>query len=401
MKKAVIKREIERLFFLVLACFFFTAGNAFAKEENSSREENRTPEEQMGITEEVEDIEKMLHEILGEGGNAQEEVSFRELMGLFMKGDIPSVLVSVGTLIKRSLFEDTERGSSLLIQTAILGIVAAVFTNLSSILKEGQISETGFYVTYLLLFSGLAGSFLNSLSIASGVLKQILDLMRALLPAYFMAAAFVGGSVSTVAMYEGMLMAVTAVQWLCAGALLTAVKMFVLLVLGSHISREPFLSRMTDLIEKAVEWSLKTLFGLVTGIHLLQAMILPYADGLGQSGMRRLVEMIPGVGNAAEGAAQMVLGSGVLIKNSMGAAAVVFLAIIAFVPVVKLLVLMLMYQVTAAVMQPVCDKRMVSCVSGVARGHKLLLEIVLYSLSLFILAMAITCSATNVTYLAG
>ena len=47
-------------------------------------------------------------------------------------------------------------------------------------------------------------------------------------------------------------------------------------------------------------------------------------------------------------------------------------------------------------MQPVCDKRMVSCVIGVSRGHRLLLKIVLYSLLLFVIAIAVTCKAADV-----
>lgn len=78
----------------------------------------------------------------------------------------------------------------------------------------------------------------------------------------------------------------------------------------------------------------------------------------------------------------------------------VVLAVISLVPVMKLAVLMLLYHFVAAVMQPICDKRMVSCVSGVAKGHGLLLQIVLYSLFLFVLAVAVTCVSTNVGYLA-
>ena len=85
-------------------------------------------------------------------------------------------------------------------------------------------------------------------------------------------------------------------------------------------------------------------------------------------------------------------------KNSLGAAAVVVLLIMTLVPIAKLAVLMLFYQLAAAVMQPVCDKRVVSCVSGVSCGHKLLLKIVVSSLLLFVIAIAITCAATNVNY---
>ena len=82
----------------------------------------------------------------------------------------------------------------------------------------------------------------------------------------------------------------------------------------------------------------------------------------------------------------------------MGAAAVIILAVITLVPVVKLAVLMVMYQGAAALLQPVCDKRIISCIQGMAAGHGLLLRITLYSLLVFVLVIAITCAGTNVSY---
>ena len=81
----------------------------------------------------------------------------------------------------------------------------------------------------------------------------------------------------------------------------------------------------------------------------------------------KLAEMIPGLGAGAGAAARLVLGSGVLIKNTMGAAAVTVLFFhFPGCRLVKLLVLMFLYQAAGAIMQPVCDKRMVELVLGVA-----------------------------------
>ena len=43
------------------------------------------------------------------------------------------------------------------------------------------------------------------------------------------------------------------------------------------MAKEALLSKLTELLEQAVVWSLRT-DGLVVGFHLIQAMILPYAD---------------------------------------------------------------------------------------------------------------------------
>lgn len=44
---------------------------------------------------------------------------------------------------------------------------------------------------------------------------------------------------------------------------------------------------------------------------------------------------------------------------------------------------MALYYLAAAVMQPVCDKRLAACMAQNAVGHGMLLEIVGYSLALF------------------
>lgn len=355
----------------------------------------------LGLQDEMEGLQQFLDEVLGQQDSGMEQFSFWGLMKEMLKGNLNAVLVQVGTGIQNALFSQVRRGGHMLFQVAAIGIIGAVFSNVSYVFKGGQISDTGFFVTYILLFTCLAASFSASLQVAAQVLGQILEFMKILMPAYFMSVAFSGGSMSALALYEGMLGAVTLVQWVCSTALLSMVKIYVLMVLGSHVVKEDLLTRLTDLLEQIVGWSLKTVTGLVIGFHLIQSMILPYADAVGQAGMKRLLEIIPGLGQGAGAMAQMVLGSGVLIKNTMGAAALVVLAVITVIPVIKLMVLMILYQCVAAIMQPVCDKRVVSCVSGVSKGHKLLIQIVLYSMFLFMISIAITCASTNVNYFAA
>lgn len=370
-------------------------------ETADSGEELDQAAKDLGIQDEMEGMQQFLNDVMGQQDNGMGNFTFWGLMKELVKGNLTGILEQVGAGIRNTLFSEVNKGGHMLFQVAAIGIIGAVFSNVSSVFKGGQISDTGFFVTYLLLFTCLASSFAASLQVAAQVLGQILEFMRLLMPAYFMSVAFSGGSMSALALYEGMLGAVTVVQWLCSTLLLSMVKIYVLMVLGSHVVKEALLTKLTELLEQSVGWILKTLTGLVLGFHLIQAMILPYADAAGQTGMKRLIEIIPGLGQGAGAMAQMVLGSGVLIKNTMGAAAVVVLAVVTVVPVIKLMVLMVLYQCVAAVMQPVCDKRVVSCVSGVSRGHKMLIQIVLYSTFLFMISIAITCASTNVNYFAA
>ena len=115
----------------------------------------------------------------------------------------------------------------------------------------------------------------------------------------------------------------------------------------------------------------------------------------------RAVEAVPGVGAGAGVVSDLLLGSAVLIKNTAGAAAVAVLLFLAAVPMVKLTVLMVLYYLAAAVMQPVCDKRLTACITQNAAGHGMLLKIVGYSLALFVVTIAVISYSTNAVYYAG
>ncbi len=83
----------------------------------------------------------------------------------------------------------------------------------------------------------------------------------------------------------------------------------------------------------------------------------------------RTIEAVPGIGAGAGAMSNLLMGSAVLIKNTAGAAAVAVLIFLASVPMVKLAVLMALYYLAAAVMQPVCDKRLAACMAQNAVGH--------------------------------
>ena len=87
--------------------------------------------------------------------------------------------------------------------------------------------------------------------------------------------SFAGGSVSSVAMYEFTLWIITAAQWLLGSGLIPLVRVYMILVLASHISKEEIISNLTELLEQIIGWGLKTLIGVVLGFHVIQGLVLP------------------------------------------------------------------------------------------------------------------------------
>ena len=336
-----------------------------------------------------------------EQSDLKTSLSFTELIKELMAGNLADFLKGVGQSIKNWLFAELTNNFRAVGQVIMICAVGAIFANFSSIFAGSQISETGFYITYLLLVGILAAAFAMAGRIAGGVMDSIVSFMNALVPSYFLAVAYAGGSISSVASYQFTLFIVYLVERVLAGLLVPMVNMYVLLVFVNNISKEDALSKLAELLKTAVEWSLKTLLGLVTGFHIIQSLILPQVDAIKSNALQKVISVIPGVGQGASALANLVLGSGVLIKNGIGGAALVVLVLLCAVPILKLAALSLMYQGASAVVQPVSDKRVVECVACIADGCKLLLKIVFTSALLFLITIAVVCLSTNVSYYAG
>lgn len=105
--------------------------------------------------------------------------------------------------------------------------------------------------------------------------------------------------------------------------------------------------------------------------------------------------MIPGVGNVFNSVSDLVLGSAILIKNSIGVAALLVLAVLCLIPAAKLVLFSLSYKLAAAVIQPVSDVRIVECISSVGEGMFLLMKTMVVSGILFWLTLAVMCAATG------
>lgn len=344
----------------------------------------------------LEEIQDFLERQYGKGN-----VSLFALMENLVKGNI----TETGTYIVRTFWEgllgEMEESIRFLGEAAALGLLGAVFAQAAAVFPGSRIAEIGFFITYLLTFTCLTASFFTSVETAAGVVENVLDFMKVLLPSFFLAVAFCGGSISSAALYGSVVGGVSVAQFLCGKMLLPLIKVYVLLILAGNLSKEVFVCRLTESLEKVIRWSLKTMAALFLGLQMVQTMILPFADSVKRAGVQKVVAAIPGIGAGAEAILQVTVGTGVLVKNTLGGAAVILLVLLAAAPVAKLCFFLILYQGAAALMEPVCDRRITACAEGMAKAHGLLLQLVLAVVLLFALSLGIICASTNAVYFGG
>ncbi|MEG2440371.1 MAG: stage III sporulation protein AE [Acetivibrio sp.] len=338
----------------------------------------------------IEEVQRTMDELLG-----QDSFSFREYIYQSLQSEskfsIQDLLNKMMNVIKAQMETDKNR----LIQFVGIGILAAVFTNFARVFRNRQVSEMGFYVTYLMMFSISCASFYKITEIAAHTLENIIEFMRALIPAYYMAITFSAGVGSSGFFYQVTLILIQVVEVLIMKGIFPLIRIFFVLSLINNLSQEDLLSKAIELLDTIIRWTLKSLLGLITGYNIIQGLIAPIADTFKNRMTMKLVNVLPGVGNILGSAAETIFGAGIVLKNAMGAAGICVLILLLAVPSLRIGFYSLLYKGASALIQPISDKRIVECLNGTAKAAGLLLYATFAAGVLFLLTILVVMATTN------
>lgn len=296
---------------------------------------------------------------------------------------------------KDALLYEAEVNQKLLIQVVLLAVGFSVLKNFSGAFREAYISNICFLFVYGVLAVLLLQSFETYVDIAEAVLQQSVDFMKALVPTFCISMVFSSGAESSAGFYQMAFLVIYLIQWLFLKVLIPCIHIYIILEIFNHFFEDEKFENLTELLKGAVNWGMKSAGVVVLGMNVVQGLIAPAKDRLVSGTVSKAAAVIPGVGNVVSGIGELLLGSGILIKNCVGVAALVILVAIGVMPVLKIALLSVMYKISAAVVEPVSDKRIAGCLKGMAEGGMLYLKLVLYCLALSFVTIALATASSG------
>lgn len=366
----------------------------FAEEEQTMPDESgkiqRQTEQAMLEEFDFSEIDESLKQLFPE-----QKITFREVAETFLRGEMEETKQMLFQYLSDRFAYEFRNNKKNLVYMILLAIVAAVFTNFSSALKNRQASQISFYVLYMLLIMLCLNTFRVAMEGVENHLEILTDFMHVLCPGYFLAVAFAAGSRSALLFYQGVLFLIYLVEILILKFLLPLINVYIMVQVMNYMLGEDVLSELGGLLKKMILWSLKSLLGAVIGINVIQGLLVPVIDTLKRSTVSRAIEAIPGIGNTFGSMTDVVLGTAVLIKNGIGAAGAVLILLVCLVPVIQMVLLTFFYKLAAALVQPVSDKRITGCISSVSSGYELMLKVVCTVMVLFLLTIAVVAASTS------
>lgn len=322
-------------------------------------------------------------------------ISVGQLLEQVMSGDILGAVKELFSGIAANVTAQVSGVKSVFLWLLVLGIVSSLVTHFVEVFDMHQVADLSFYFIYLLFTAILLKSFVQAASTAVSALENIALFIRLLAPAYLLATGVSGGSVAAGVTGQIMLLVIYGVECILTQLVIPLVYSFIMLSVVNGIWAEEKLTLLLDLLAKGIGWVLKGALGAVTGISIFQALITPVVDSVRRSALQKVISVIPGVGNVADGVMEMVLGSALVIRNSVGVVLLLLMLALCAAPLLKIGALAGILKCAAAFLGLVSDRRITVCANRAGDAGLMLLRTTGTAMLLFLISIAVAASAAR------
>lgn len=325
----------------------------------------------------------------------QYDISLENLMNKLLQGNVIDALSDFMEEIIAQLSSNTMGIKNIFVWLLVLGVVSALMSHLVEVFDKHQVADLAFYFVYLLMTAILLRCFVEAAKTAVEALENIVLFGRLLVPVYLLAVGVATGSASAAAYYQLLLLLIYGVEQILLGVVIPLVYSYCLLTIINGIWIEEKLALLVEFLEKVIGWILKAAMGIVTGVSIFQSLLTPVLDSVRMGAWQKAISALPGIGNAAEGAVELVVGSAVVIKNSVGLVLLLLLLFLCAAPLLKIFLTALLLKAAAAFMGIVSDKRITACANRTGDAALLLFKTAGTALVLFLISLAVVATATN------
>lgn len=294
--------------------------------------------------------------------------------------------------------------NELVVNGKLLGtlILLSVFSTLLQAIQSAFENKTVSKVAYMVVTLVLLILLLNSFKVAVGYIAATVGTMShfliALIPLVFALTAAAGGAASVAFFHPLIIFLVNAAGWLVSKFVLPLLFMSALLGIVSTLSDNYKLTKLGDFMKNVAVFTLAAFFAVFLGVMSVQGAATAISDGLMVKSAKFFTgNFIPVVGRMFTEAADTIIGASALLKNTIGIAGLLILFCITVFPLLKVLSLAFIYNIAAAILQPLGGGPVIDCLGIMAKSMLYLFSALAIVSLMFFLALTIIISAGNLS----
>lgn len=249
------------------------------------------------------------------------------------------------------IVKEVKENILVLIEIIIISIVYTLFMSMDTNADKSELAKAATMVVYAVIFIIVIGGFNNSFDMGSKFINNITIFSNSTIPVLGAFIAASGNIPVITVMSPVVLFSVNLTENIVNYIILPALLASVIVISAGNFSGNKGLVNLSKLIRKVSVWSVT---GLTTIYCALLGTLKIYSGTLSATAAKGLKfavsSLIPVLGSVLSDSAEAVAGGAVLLKNTAGTAALIFIIISMVVPIIKLSVIVIIYKIASAVL---------------------------------------------------
>ncbi|ALS22799.1 MULTISPECIES: stage III sporulation protein AE [Paenibacillus] len=333
----------------------------------------------------------------------------RQYGGYFPDAAAPSFMdlllgakeISPGSIFSgllRYFFHELIYGGKLLASIVILSVFSMLLETLQSSFEKNNVSKIAYAISFLVLMIMAVNSFNLAIGYAKSAISEMTHFMIAVVPLLLTLLASMGNVVSVSVLHPLIVFMVYAIGTVIYFFVFPLLFFSAVLHIVSALSDKYKVTQLANLLRNISLGCLGIFVTVFLGVVSVQGGAGAIVDGVTIRTAKYIAgNFVPVVGRLFSDASETVIGASLLVKNAVGLSGVVIILVLCAFPALKIIALAFIYNLSAAVMQPLGDHPMTACLATIGKSLIYVFAALAAVGLMFFLAITILIAAGNVS----
>ncbi|MEK3881555.1 stage III sporulation protein AE [Paenibacillus sp. PL2-23] len=296
----------------------------------------------------------------------------------------------------RYLLHEILYNGKLLVTIVMLSVFSMVLETLQNAFERNTISKVAHSITFMVLVIIAVNSFHVAIGYAREAIEDMMTFMLAMVPLLLTLLASMGNLVTVSVLHPLIIFMIHVVGTAIYTVVFPLLFFSAVLHIASSLTDKFKVTQLANLLRTIAVGTLGVLLTIFLGVISVQGATGAVTDGITLRTAKFVTgNFVPVVGRMFSDAADTVISASLLAKNAIGLAGVIILLFLCAFPALKILTLALIYNLSAAVMQPLGDSPIVSCLQTIGKTMIYVFAALAAVSLMFFLAVTIILTAGN------
>lgn len=299
----------------------------------------------------------------------------------------------------RGLARELALNGHLLGELVLLAAICVLLTHLGGSFAAKGLSDLAYYVCYLVMIGLAVKSFAATLGLGRAAVSDLVGFMYALLPVISSLLVSIGAQATSALFHPLIIAAVATTGHLVQTLVFPLAVLTAVVTLVGHVSTGFSLSKLASLLREVTIGATGVILAGFVGLLTVRGVAAAAADGVALRTAKYVSgTFVPVVGKGMSDAMETVAGCTLVLKNALGGFGAWTLVVLTVFPMVKILAVVAIYRLAAALVQPLGESRLAEALHAVGNSLIVIFAVTALVGLAFLLGLTVLVALGNITH---